>query len=74
MAASRQRNAKRGGERRTLISGTLSLHGNEDNLRLTIPQDLDGEDFPNNLGVEIKLVLVETEDDSFLEVHPKDGS
>ncbi len=56
-----------------LALGSFKLHGNERVTRLTIPKKLDNYDFPNETGNEVRVELIEPEDEApYLEVKPVD--
>lgn len=51
--------------------GTYKFHGAEARPCLTIPKRLDRENFPNKLGTEAEVLLVQPDDGpERLEVHP----
>lgn len=51
--------------------GTFTLSGAERQPRLSITKDLDGYDFPNEKGQDVRVELIECDDgDDYLEVHP----
>lgn len=54
--------------------GSFTLSGGEDVVRLTITKDLDGYEFPNDRGEEVRVELVdEPEREPYLEIHPMEG-
>ena len=73
MAARGRKHGSQATEVRKIV-GSYKLQGSEENPRLTISTELDDEDFPNQLGSELKVELVIPADESadpYLEVYPK---
>lgn len=68
--ATRGANGRTGEAQRTAFR-PATLHGSESDTRLTITTALDAYDFPNDPGTEVRVELVEYEDESNrLEVIP----
>lgn len=66
-------NHRRREANRCVAIGTYTLHGT-DQRRLTIGNDLDAYDFPNDAGQDVRVELVQREGaPNYLEIHPVDG-
>lgn len=56
--ATRQQHHPHKPTERVKLLGCFTLHGDTDNVRLTISKNLEMEDFPSEVGEDVKVELV----------------